>query len=78
MISIAIHNFKKLNYSKDEIDILPENLPPRPWYLGGEWYQYAYGPYDDMIRFCKEFDLKMTFMILYRMYKINEIQLILQ
>ena len=61
MISIAIHNFKKLNYSKDEIDILPENLPPRPWYLGGEWYQYAYGPYDDMIRFCKEFDLKMTF-----------------
>ena len=61
MISIAIQNFKKLNYSKDEIDILPENLPPRPWYLGGEWFQYGYGPSSDMIRFCKEFDLKMTF-----------------
>jgi N-acetylneuraminate synthase len=61
MISVAIHNFKKLDFSHNDIDILPENLPPRPWYLGGEWYQYAYGPYDDMIRFCKEFDLKMTF-----------------
>jgi N-acetylneuraminate synthase len=61
MISIAIENFKKLNYSVDDIDILPENLPPRPWYLGGEWFQYGYGPSADMIRFCKEFDLKMTF-----------------
>tara|TARA_R110002074_G_scaffold385891_2_gene567335 strand:- start:633 stop:2543 length:1911 start_codon:yes stop_codon:yes gene_type:complete len=61
MISIAIQNFKKLNFSRDDIDILPENLPPRPWYLGGEWFQYGYGPSADMIRFCKEFDLKMTF-----------------
>ena len=51
MISIAIENFKRLNYSKDEIDILPENLPPRPWYLGGEWFQYGYGPSSDMIKF---------------------------
>ncbi len=61
MISIAIENFKRLNYSKNEIDILPENLPPRPWYLGGEWFQYGYGPSSDMIKFCKEFGLKMTF-----------------
>ena len=61
MISIAIENFKRLNYSKDEIDILPENLPPRPWYLGGEWFQYGYGPRSDMIKFCEEFGLKMTF-----------------
>ena len=61
MISIAIENFKRLDYSKDDIDILPENLPPRPWYLGGEWFQYGYGPSSDMIRFCEEFDLKMTF-----------------
>ena len=61
MIDIAIENFKKLQYDKTKIDIIPENLPCRPWYLGGEWYQYGFGPAEDMIRFCKATDLKMTY-----------------
>ena len=71
MISIAIHNFKKLNYNPDEIDILPENLPPRPWYLGGEWYQYGFAPYSDMIRFCKETKTKMTYDICHAQLQCN-------
>ncbi len=61
MIEISIKNFKRLNFSKDDIDILPENLPCRPWYFGGEWYQYGFGPAEDMIKFCEYFGLKMTY-----------------
>ena len=61
MIDIAVKNFKKLKYSSNDIDIIPENLPPRPWYLGGEWYQYGFGPSIDMINFCKATGVKMTY-----------------
>ena len=71
MISIAIHNFKKLNFNPDEIDIIPENLPPRPWYLGGEWYQYGFAPYSDMVRFCKETGTKMTYDICHAQLQCN-------
>jgi sialic acid synthase SpsE/sugar phosphate isomerase/epimerase len=57
----AVDNFKKLRYNSSDIEIIPENLPPRPWYLGGQWFQYGFMRSDDMISFCNHFDLKMTF-----------------
>lgn len=57
----AVMNFKKLNFDKNLIDVLPENLPPKPWYLGGEWNQYGFMTGDDIIKFCDEFGLKMTY-----------------
>jgi sialic acid synthase SpsE/sugar phosphate isomerase/epimerase len=45
----------------DGIDLLPENLPPRPWYLGGQWYQYGFMKPHDMADFCKSLSLGMTF-----------------
>jgi sialic acid synthase SpsE/sugar phosphate isomerase/epimerase len=60
-MSRVIDNFKKINYSRDDIEIIPENLPSRPWYLGGEWHQYSFSPASDMIQFCDYFDLKMTY-----------------
>ena len=71
MITRAIHNFKRLKYDKTKIDIIPENLPPRPWYLGGEWHQYGFAPYTDMIRFCQEANVKMTFDICHAMLQCN-------
>ena len=71
MMSIAIHNFKKLNFNPNEIEIIPENLPPRPWYLGGEWYQYGFAPYSDMVRFCKETGTKMTYDICHAQLQCN-------
>jgi|TARA_R110001583_G_scaffold72898_3_gene203542 N-acetylneuraminate synthase len=71
MITIAIHNFKRLKYDKNLIDIIPENLPPRPWYLGGEWFQYGFAPYTDMIRFCQETGVKMTYDICHAMLQCN-------
>lgn len=61
MIGRAIESFKKLQYSPDDIQILPENLPPRPWYLGGQWHQYGFMPPEDLVRFCEYFELGMTF-----------------
>ena len=61
MFHKSIENFKKLNYNPDEIEILPENLPPKPWYLGGEWNQYGFMTEKYMIDFCKKFHLKITY-----------------
>jgi N-acetylneuraminate synthase len=61
MLRRAQERFGQLRFSADDIEILPENLPPRPWYLGGEWYQYGFVTSDQMIRFCAEFGLGMTF-----------------
>ena len=57
----AVRNFRRLKYSPDEIEILPENLPPRPWYLGGEWHQQGFMKPEDMVRFCTELGLGMVF-----------------
>jgi N-acetylneuraminate synthase len=57
----AICNFMRLDYSPDAIEILPENLPPRPWYLGGEWHQHGFMKAEDMVRFCTALDLGMVF-----------------
>jgi N-acetylneuraminate synthase len=43
------------------VELLPENLPPRPWYLGGQWHQYGYMRPEDMAAYCKSLSLGMTF-----------------
>lgn len=61
LLDRAIKNFSKLNYDKDQIEILPENLPPKPWYFGGEWSQYGFMYEDDICKFCDHFGLNMTY-----------------
>jgi sialic acid synthase SpsE/endonuclease IV len=43
------------------VELLPENLPPRPWYLGGQWHQWGFMRPEDMASFCKSLSLGMTF-----------------
>jgi len=57
----AINNFAQLDYSPFDLDILPENLPPRPWYLGGEWFQHGFMLEKDMGDFCSHFGLSMAY-----------------
>jgi sialic acid synthase SpsE/sugar phosphate isomerase/epimerase len=40
--------------------LLPENLPPRPWYLGGQWYQNLWTYPEHMIELCEATGLGMT------------------
>jgi len=42
------------------VDLLPENLPPRPWYLGGQWHQHAFCDAKEMRNFCQSLGLGMT------------------
>jgi len=72
----AIQNFRRLTYSPDTIDILPENLPPRPWYLGGEWHQHGFMTAEDMVSFCSELNLGLVYDVCHAFlycsqYKIN-------
>jgi len=58
LLKRAIDAFRRLN-SKNII-LLPENLPPRPWYLGGQWFQNVFACAEDMVTFCQELGLGMT------------------
>jgi N-acetylneuraminate synthase len=43
------------------VTILPENLPPRPWYFGGQWCQNAFIHPEEIADFCRRLDVKMCF-----------------
>ena len=57
----AIKNFEEFRQYKDIVDIMPENLPSRPWYFGGEWYQHGFTTAEDMCYFCNHFGITMTY-----------------
>ncbi len=40
--------------------LMPENLPPRPWYLGGQWFQNVFIRAEEMVEFCQETGTHMT------------------
>ncbi|KKU92392.1 MAG: hypothetical protein A3J46_01880 [Candidatus Yanofskybacteria bacterium RIFCSPHIGHO2_02_FULL_41_11] len=48
------------NIDLQGVDLLPENLPPRPWYLGGQWYQLAFMHPKEILEFCRSLGLGMT------------------
>ncbi|MCD4750464.1 MAG: N-acetylneuraminate synthase family protein, partial [Thermoanaerobaculales bacterium] len=54
----AVESFRQLD--PKGVVLLPENLPPRPWYLGGQWYQNLFTRPEEMVDFCRELDLGMT------------------
>jgi N-acetylneuraminate synthase len=54
----AIETFKRLD-SRGLI-LLPENLPPRPWYFGGQWHQNIFIRAEEMVEFCQEVGVGMT------------------
>ena len=61
MLDIAIKNFARLDIPNNKIDFLPENLPHRPWYFGGQWFQYGFTRAEDMSAFCNHFGIGMTY-----------------
>jgi len=42
------------------LTLLPENLPPRPWYLGGQWFQNAFTHPDHLVSFCESLGIGCT------------------
>lgn len=54
----ALDSFRRLD--PRGLELLPENLPPRPWYFGGQWFQNLFIRPEEMVEFCRELDLRMT------------------
>ena len=56
---------KQLAYrSMDNLDwkgvrFLPENMPPRPWYFSGQWYDNIFCSAEEMVEVCKRYSLKV-------------------
>ena len=53
----AEDSFKRLSY--DGVTIYPENLPPRPWYFAGQYWQNAFIRSEEMVEFCESLGLNM-------------------
>jgi N-acetylneuraminate synthase len=58
LLTRAVEAFRRLE-SHGAV-LLPENLPPRPWYLGGQWIQNVFIRPEEMIEICQELGLGMT------------------
>lgn len=54
----AVDSFNRIEAKG--ITLLPENLPPRPWYLGGQWFQNVFIRPEEMVEFCQELNVGMT------------------
>lgn len=58
LLDRAAVSFRRL--SANGVVLLPENLPPRPWYLGGQWVQNAFIRPEEMVEFCQELGVGMA------------------
>ncbi|MFP3939047.1 MAG: N-acetylneuraminate synthase family protein [Thermoanaerobaculia bacterium] len=54
----SLEGFRRLD--PRGVTLLPENLPPRPWYFGGQWFQNVFIRPEEMVEFCRELDVGMT------------------
>jgi sialic acid synthase SpsE/sugar phosphate isomerase/epimerase len=45
----------------DGVEVLPENMPPRPWVFGGEWVGNIFLLEDEIIKFLEDTGYKMCF-----------------
>lgn len=54
----AVEAFKQLNPRGTLL--LPENLPPKPWYFGGQWVQNTFLRPEEMVEFCQAVGTGMT------------------
>lgn len=58
LLARAVDSFRRLE-GRGAL-LLPENLPPRPWYLGGQWFQNVFIRSGEFVEFCQELGLGMT------------------
>lgn len=54
---LAYDSLRALDW--DGVRFLPENMPPRPWYFSGQWFDNAFCSAEDMLEVCRLFGLRM-------------------
>jgi N-acetylneuraminate synthase len=45
----------------DGVELLVENMPPNPWYFGGQWYNTIFLDSSEILQFSKESNLNVCF-----------------
>jgi N-acetylneuraminate synthase len=58
LLSRAADAFRRLE--PKGVVLLPENLPPKPWYFGGQWVQNTFMRPEEMVEFCRAVGTGMT------------------
>ncbi len=43
----------------DGMEVLPENLPPYPWYFGGKWYTHFFADVEEVAHFCETYEYRL-------------------
>ena len=58
-LSESIHELKAATNGLENLEVLLENLPPYPWYFGGEWKGNYFMSPDEIDAFCSRHNLKI-------------------
>ena len=54
-----LRSVSELNY--DGVELMIENLPPRPWYFGGQWTTSYFMDAQDIVDYCEATGLKICY-----------------
>lgn len=56
----SLHEIKSEKIDEN-IELIFENLPPYPWYFGGQWKGNYFMDGEEIVEFCKEFNIRICF-----------------
>lgn len=64
--------FKSLNELDTEgVEIIPQTMAPFPWHFGGQRYQNIFVHVDEIVKYCKEYAIRMCFDVSHTMLTCN-------
>lgn len=64
--------FKSLKELDTEgVEIIPQTMAPFPWHFGGQRYQNIFVHVDEIVKYCKEFEIRMCFDVSHTMLTCN-------
>jgi sialic acid synthase SpsE/sugar phosphate isomerase/epimerase len=53
------------------VEIIPQTMAPFPWHFGGQRYQNIFVHVDEIVEYCKEFNIRMCFDVSHTMLTCN-------
>jgi len=64
--------FKSLkDLDTEGVEIIPQTMAPFPWHFGGQRYQNIFVHVDEIVKYCKEFGIRMCFDVSHTMLTCN-------
>jgi N-acetylneuraminate synthase len=64
--------FKSLkDLDTEGVEIIPQTMAPFPWHFGGQRYQNIFVHVDEIVKYCKEYNIRMCFDVSHTMLTCN-------